>query len=63
MILMGAKNQPLLGGSFDDRLTTICAAFWANPVRDMIFAAAFADNQMVERQRIVRTPPVTTTLG
>jgi hypothetical protein len=39
---------------FDSRFATIGPAFGADAVSDMVIAAVLADNQMIERERIVR---------
>lgn len=41
----------------------IIATVGANMMRDMVFAAVFAAQQVIERQRIVRTTPVTAAAG
>lgn len=43
----------LLGLNFNHRLAAVSAALRANPVRDMIFAAVLANNEVVERECIV----------
>lgn len=48
---------------FHDCFAAIAAALLADVMRDMIFATGFADDQMVERQRVVRTAAVTTAAG
>lgn len=45
---------------FHDGLAAIAAALLADMMRDMILATGFTDDQMIERQRVVRTAAVTT---
>ncbi len=44
---------------FDHGLALVRAAVRADMVRDVVFVAVFAANQMIERQRIVRAAAVT----
>jgi hypothetical protein len=49
--------------NFNDRFTAIAAAIFANTVCQMIFAAALALNQMIQRKRVVCAAAVTPTFG
>ncbi len=53
-----ADRQGLILVDLNDLLTAIRTAFGANAMRDMILAAAFAFNQVVQGQGIMSAPAI-----
>jgi len=47
--------------NLENGLAAIRAAFGADMMHDMILATVFTDDEMIERQRVVRTAAITTT--
>lgn len=52
-----------LGLDFDDGLALVRPAARANPMCNVVFAAVFAANKVIQRQRVMGAPPVTTAAG
>lgn len=48
---------------FDDGLAAIAAALLADMMRDVIFATGFTNDEVVKRQRVVRTAAIATAAG
>jgi hypothetical protein len=48
---------------FHHDFTVVRAAFWADTVRDMIFATGFANHKLLHRERIMRAAAIATTAG
>jgi len=52
-----------LAADFDHGFTLVRAAVRANAVNDVIFVAVFAANEMIQRERIMRTAAVASADG